>query len=131
MVYFLSANLFVPDLILIKRLRQDDGNRRNNQDYLWLARKEEWIMPTKKGTTKKQKTKRDFIDFIVEASKEESTVADNFLKVLNKKDVKARELYQCLIDLGYKGVSLPGVTKMFKTYKSRPRVKKSVTEQGY
>jgi len=88
-------------------------------------------MPPKKGTTQKKKAKRDFIDFIVDASKEDRTVGDNFLIVLNKKDVKAKDLYQWLKDKGYNDVSLPGITKMFKTYKSRRRVKKSVTEQGY
>ena len=89
-------------------------------------------MPPKKGKTKKPQKKRDFIDFLVDASKEDSTVADGLLELLKRKGTKAKDLYQYLKDLNYT-VSLPGMTKMFKAYKSetRPRVKAAVTEQGY
>lgn len=87
-------------------------------------------MPRKEGKTKKQNVRRNFIDFIVDASNERSTVADNFLKVLKKEDVTAEDLYQCLKKLGYT-VGRPSITKIFETYKNMGRLKDAVTDQGY
>ncbi len=89
-------------------------------------------MAPKKGKTKKPLKKRDFIDFLLDASKEDSDVADRFVVLLRKEDTKAKDLYQYLKEMNY-SVSLPGITKLFKAYKSetRPRVKGAVTEQGY
>ncbi len=73
---------------------------------------------------------KDFIDFLVDASRLDRTVGDGLLNLLKKKDTKAKDLYQYLKDMNY-NVSLPGITKMFKAYKTTRRVKRAVTDQGY
>jgi hypothetical protein len=126
----LQDNFFVLNPASTKRLRQGDGDRRNKQDYLRFARKEEWIMPPEKKSTKGKKAKRDIFNFIKDATKKNSAVGMKFYNEVNKKGVKAKDIYQLLIDWGY-DVRLEEVTKLWKLYKTSPIVKKYAIESAY
>ncbi len=81
--------------------------------------------------TKKQKAKRNFMNFIRDVSREDSTLGSVVLTELRKKGVTARKLHKFLADLGYNGVRLEEVTVMFRIYNTRGRVKNVVMESGY
>ena len=90
-----------------------------------------WIMAAKKGKTKGQKAKKDFIDFIEDATGGRSTVGVRFLNKLNEKDAKEDDLYRELKSLGYGGVSKPFFSKILKIYGTSNKLKKVAGETGY
>jgi len=128
-----KRTLFVREFMSAKRLRHDDRNQRNKQDNLRFARKEEWIMPPKKKTTKKQEGKKDIFDFIKDASQARSTVGIKFLEELGKPGANAEALTQ-LLKREYGGVTLPDVTKLLDIYKNRPIIRNfmdSISQRSY
>jgi len=88
-------------------------------------------MATKKGKTKKQKAKRDVIDFIEEATDPNKTVGIRFKAKLDKLSANPDELYKELTKMGYKGVSFKNFTRMLNLYNTRGIVKKAAGETGY
>jgi hypothetical protein len=88
-------------------------------------------MPEKKPTTKKQKSKRDMMDFIEDVSRDDSTVGVHFIKELNKDGVSAKDLHRLLVDWGFDGVRLKDVTLLLKIFKTKVLAKEAVLETGY
>lgn len=86
---------------------------------------------TTKKVTEKKKAKRDMIEFFVDASQEESTVGVHFLEKLNKKGVKAKEVYNLLISWGYDDVRLEDVTKLLEIYRTKNKVKDGIAQMAY
>ena len=88
-------------------------------------------MPPTKEKTKKQKAKRNFVDFIKDASRKGSTVGMDFLNELNKKGARAKDLHQLLIGWGYDGVGLEDCTKLLSIVKSRGRIDHAALQVAY
>jgi propanediol dehydratase large subunit len=76
-------------------------------------------MPPKKTTTEKKKARGDIFDFFVDASRQNSTVGMEFLEELNKKGMKAIDVYKLLTGWGYDDVRLEDVTKLLKIYRTK------------
>jgi hypothetical protein len=62
-------------------------------------------MPETKGTSKKPAAKKDFMDFIKDAAKDESMV-NEFLLTLISESANEKSLCKLLHDRGYKGVTV-------------------------
>ena len=75
--------------------------------------------------------KRDFVAFVLDASKEDSALGMNFISELNKEGVTAEELYKLLISWGYNDVTLDDLSKMLAIYKGSEKAKGAVLETGY
>jgi hypothetical protein len=88
-------------------------------------------MVEKKQATKKPKAKRDLMDFIEDASRDDSTVGMHFIEELNKDGVKSKDLHQLLVGWGYDGVSLKDLTRLLKIFKTKDRAKNALLETGY
>lgn len=88
-------------------------------------------MPPKQKTTKAKKAKRDIFDFFTDASKRRSAIGACFLSEMNRKGVKAEDIYRLLKDWGYEGVRLEQVTTMFKLYKKKLEFKNAAMTTGY
>ncbi|MFH0997209.1 MAG: hypothetical protein V1844_17195 [Pseudomonadota bacterium] len=88
-------------------------------------------MPEKKQTTKKQKVKRDMMDFIEAASHDDSTVGMHFLDELNKDDVSAKDLHRLIVGWGFDGVRLKDLTRLLEIFKTKDRAKNAMLETGY
>lgn len=87
-------------------------------------------MSADKKTTKGIRTKRDMIEFFVDASKKKSNLGPDFLQEL-KNGVKAKDLHQKLVDWGYPGVRLEDVTRLLKMYRTSNNARNLVLEKGY
>jgi hypothetical protein len=79
---------------------------------------------------KKLKAKRDLMDFIEDASRDDSTVGMHFLEELNK-GKSATELYQLLVGWGYTGVRLKELTRLVNIFYTKNRAKNTMLETGY
>jgi hypothetical protein len=86
-------------------------------------------MPVPK-LTKKKKAIRDLMDFIEDASRDDSTVGMHFIDELNK-GTSATDLYQILVDWGYTGVSLKELTRLVNIFNTKNRAKDALLETGY
>jgi hypothetical protein len=73
----------------------------------------------------------DFVDFAIDAGKENSNLGEEFIKQLNSPNVTAQNLYQYLIDLGYKGVVLQDLDKVLAIYQGSQKAQGVVMETGY
>jgi hypothetical protein len=71
------------------------------------------MMKQKKETGKKPEAKKDFIDFIKDASKDQSRV-NEFLVKLSREDTNKEALCQLLHDWGYSGVSVKDCAKVLQ-----------------
>ena len=85
-------------------------------------------MPPKKKTTERKKAKRDIFDFFEDASREDSTAGMDFLEELNNKRLKARDIYNRLIEWGYDGVRPEDVTKLVNMYRTKGHVKGAIID---
>ncbi len=85
----------------------------------------------KKVPTKKQKPKRDMMDLIADACRDDSTVGMHFLGELNKEGANAKALRQLLVDWGYEGVTTEEVSRLLEIFKTTGRAKKALLETGY
>lgn len=88
-------------------------------------------MPPKQKPTKGKKAKRDIFDFFADASKKRSAIGLRFLNEMDRKGVKAEDIYNLLKDWGYEGVRLDQVTTMFKLYKKKLDFKNAAMTTGY
>jgi len=84
-------------------------------------------MPSKKTKTEK----RDFVAFVIDASKKGSVLGPAIIAELNKEGVKAKDLHQLLINWGYVDVHLADLTKLVNIFKGSGRIKDAMLETGY
>ena len=88
-------------------------------------------MPQKKKTTKRQKAKRDLIDLVKDACRENSPLVTDFFNELNKEGLKAKDFHKLLISWGYDGVSLKDCTKLIAMKASTGEIKPDWMRRAY
>jgi hypothetical protein len=71
------------------------------------------------------------LDFFKDATGKHSTVGPKFLDAVNKKGLKAKDLYEQMVGWGYGGVSLEDVTRLLNLYKSSDRLQGFVEDTAY
>jgi hypothetical protein len=88
-------------------------------------------MPPKKEKTKKQTTKRDFLDFMKDASKPAERLGKDWVDLLNKRGTEAKDLKKFLQGWGYAGVSLKDCTKLLGIAKTLRHIDYGGLEKQY
>ena len=73
---------------------------------------------------------KDLMDFLEDASQEDSTVGLHFLSALNK-GKSANDLHQMLVGWGYNGVKLNEITRLLAIFNTKARAKDAILETGY
>ena len=76
---FQGAISSMSNFMSTKRLRQDNGNKKNQDNSCSDRKRRSGLWQRKRKRTKKQKPKRDMMDLIADASRDNSTVGMHFL----------------------------------------------------